>query len=54
MKKTLLASAILLLLVSIVLANPENQTDKPQYNKAGELFRPENYREWVSFLLALA
>jgi hypothetical protein len=47
MKKSLLAIAILLVVASVVVAHPEGETDKPQYNKDGELLRPANYREWI-------
>ena len=48
MAKALLAAAILLVLESIVAsAHPEDGSDKPRYNQAGELLRPANYREWI-------
>jgi hypothetical protein len=28
-------------------ASSDEPSDKPQYNKGGELLRPENYREWI-------
>jgi hypothetical protein len=33
--------------VTILLAAPDEPSDKPQYNKSGELLRPENYRDWI-------
>ena len=50
MRRTSLAIAITvtILAVSVVLAAaPEDAAEKPQYNKASELLRPENYREWI-------
>jgi len=31
----------------LVAASPDEPSDKPQYNKTGELLRPESYREWI-------
>lgn len=43
-----LALATTILAVTIlVAASPDEPSDKPQYNKSGELLRPENYREWI-------
>ena len=47
MKKSLLAMAVLLGVAAVVVAHPGNETDKPQYNKGGQLLRPANYREWI-------
>lgn len=49
MRRTVfVAIAISVLAVAVVFAAaPEDASDKPQYNKAGELLRPENYREWM-------
>ena len=33
--------------IAMVAALPDGPSEKPQYNKAGELLRPENYREWI-------
>jgi hypothetical protein len=37
----------ILLSITIISAAPDESIDKPRYNKAGELVRPENYREWI-------
>src|SRR6185369_113334 len=47
MKTSFFAVLFVLALAFAVAAAPEPSTDKPQYNKAGELLRPENYREWI-------
>src|SRR5690349_11559774 len=47
MKKSVLAATVLLTLASLVFANPETENDKPQFNRKGELLRPQNYREWI-------
>ena len=41
-----LATAIVVITI-LAAAPPEAATDKPQYNKSGELQRPENFREWI-------
>jgi hypothetical protein len=43
-----LTATVVLLAVAILLAGPppEDASEKPQY-KAGELVRPDNYREWI-------
>src|ERR1041385_3533272 len=33
--------------VFMVAAESGAPTEKPQYNKSGELLRPQNYREWI-------
>src|SRR5437773_11413572 len=33
--------------IAMIAASPEEPSEKPQYNKGGELLRPENYREWI-------
>jgi hypothetical protein len=40
-------SVTLLTVTILIAASPDESSDKPQYNKSGELLRPENYREWV-------
>ena len=47
MRKCFLAISILLALFAIAAAGNPEASDKPQYNKNGELLRPENYREWI-------
>ena len=47
MRKCFFAISILLALVAIAAAGNPEPSDKPQYNKNGELLRPENYREWI-------
>ena len=47
MKTSFFAVVLVLALAFAVAAAPEPSADKPQYNKAGELLRPENYREWI-------
>ena len=47
MRKLLALFTVVLVLTSILLARPGDDADKPQYNKSGELLRPENYREWI-------
>ena len=39
--------AVTIAVVTIAAAPSEEAAEKPQYNKAGELLRPENYREWI-------
>ena len=43
----LFALAVIVVAVTIAAAPPEEAAEKPQYNKSGELQRPENYREWI-------
>src|SRR3989442_12155440 len=47
MKKSFLQITIVLVLASVVVPHPKNGPDKPQYNQAGGLLRPANYREWT-------
>jgi len=45
---TALACTVIALAVTILIAaSSDEPSDKPQYNKSGELLRPENYREWI-------
>src|SRR5213595_513535 len=45
---TALACTVTALAVTILIAaSSDEPSDKPHYNKAGELLRPENYREWI-------
>ena len=43
----LFALAVIVVAVTIAAVPPEEAAEKPQYNKGGELQRPENYREWI-------
>jgi len=45
---TVLACTVITLAGTILFAAASDEpSDKPQYNKGGELLRPENYREWI-------
>lgn len=46
MNRLLIALSILLS-ITIISAAPDEPINEPQYNKSGELVRPENYREWI-------
>ena len=43
----LLAIAVTIVAITIAAAPPDDDAEKPQYKKSGELQRPENYREWI-------
>src|SRR5215470_7101115 len=47
MRKVLLAVGLAVAISFVSVASPNDESDRPQYNKAGELLRPENYREWI-------
>lgn len=47
MRKALLAVSLTVAISFVSAASPNDESDRPQYNKAGELLRPENYREWI-------
>jgi len=47
MRKSFFTISILVVLVAIAAAGNPEASDQPQYNKNGELLRPENYREWI-------
>jgi len=47
MRKALLAVSLTVAISFVFAASPNDESDRPQYNKAGELLRPENYREWI-------
>jgi Cytochrome P460 len=52
MRVRLLAFVLIVVPVILIIAVsstalPDESSDKPQYNRSGELLRPENYREWI-------
>ncbi len=47
MKRSLSAVVLLAGVFTMLGAGPSEKSDKPQYDAAGQLLRPDNYRDWM-------
>jgi Cytochrome P460 len=46
-RTSLCALGLILAVATLIAASPDEGANRPHYTKAGELQRPDNYREWV-------